>query len=133
MRSIVNHIIASCLVFVICAGHVGCVKESHENVVMMAVGLQSVNDYWVKHGRPKDFDPASVIKSSCERYSVFTNVIEVGGNAYHCRFAASSLLKCAVTKAQDSSGRDNPTRQLTLQPVAAEARMEAMNCAKPLV
>ena len=61
----------------------------------------------------------------------------------HCAFALlsdpgrtwtpSSPLKCAVTKAQDSSGRENPTRQLTLQPVAAEARMEAMKCAKPLV
>src|ERR1035438_2228133 len=37
-------------------------------------------------------------------------------------------------KAQNSSGRVNkPTRQLTLQPVAAEASMEAMKCSKPLV
>ena len=37
-------------------------------------------------------------------------------------------------KARNSSGRARkPTRQLTLQPVAAEASMEAMKCSKPLV
>jgi hypothetical protein len=42
----------------------------------------------------------------------------------------------AVTKVQDSSGKsrkNKSTRQLTLQPVAAEASMEAMKCLKPLV
>ena len=29
--------------------------------------------------------------------------------------------------------KDNPTRQLTLQPEAAEARMDAMKGAKPLM
>jgi hypothetical protein len=37
-------------------------------------------------------------------------------------------------KVQDSSGGERkPTRQLSLQPVAAEADTEAMKCSKPLV
>jgi len=45
-----------------------------------------------------------------------------------------ACFECAVTKAQNSSGRvTKPTRQLSLQPVAAEASMEVMKCSKPLV
>ena len=40
--------------------------------------------------------------------------------------------QCAVRRRGLLVGA-NPTRQLSLQPVAAEARMEAMKCVKPLV
>jgi hypothetical protein len=47
------------------------------------------------------------------------------------------LLKCAVRKAQDSGGRvceeRKPTRQLSLQPVAVRAGVEATKRSKPLM
>ncbi len=46
--------------------------------------------------------------------------------------AASEFVLVRRGKVQDSRGRVNPTRQLTLQPVAVEASIEAMKCSKPL-
>jgi tetratricopeptide (TPR) repeat protein len=57
------------------------------------------------------------------------------GDVAKIAFLYKSVSECAVTKAPNSSGRVGykPTRQLSLQPVAAEASMEAMKCSKPLV
>lgn len=96
----VSHVIILCMVCASGVGLAGCVRESHENIVIMAVGLQSVERYWIDHGRPRDFDPSTVVRSSCEHYYVFTNTIPVAGALYHCRFAARSSLvhaKGAVT------------------------------------
>ena len=45
----------------------------------------------------------------------------------------SSTLRAPWKGAELQWERKKPTRQLTLQPVAAEAGMEAMKCSKPLV
>ena len=44
-----------------------------------------------------------------------------------------SLFECAVKRRGTPVGEEKPTRQLSFQPVAAEAGMEAMKCPKPLV
>jgi hypothetical protein len=65
-----------------------------------------------------------------------TPATERAGHSYGppSRHRATPRLHVRREKAQNSSGRVNkPTRQLTLQPVAAEASMEAMKCSKPLV
>jgi hypothetical protein len=75
----------------LCVGMVGCtVKESHEAIVMAAVGLDSAKDYWIEHGRPDNFNPASVEGSSAEHYYAFTNDISAGGQTYRCLFAVRS-------------------------------------------
>jgi len=71
-------------------GQAGCTKESHEVVVMMASGLQSVNDYWIKQGQPENFDPMNTVRSTSETYYSFTNEVRATGTVYHCRFAARS-------------------------------------------
>jgi hypothetical protein len=71
-------------------GPVGCIKESHEVIVIMATGLDGANDYWEKHGRPANFDPATVCLSKSESYYAFTNEIRVAGTVYHGQFAARS-------------------------------------------
>jgi hypothetical protein len=76
----------------LCIGAAGCTKESHETVVVMTVGLQTVNEYWIKHGKPKDFEPSNVMNSSWEHYYILTNVVNVAGKPYHCRFAVRSKL-----------------------------------------
>jgi hypothetical protein len=53
-------------------------------------------------------------------------------------FTAQSLSACLSAPwkgegLQWESRKMKPTRQLSLQPVAAEASMEAMKCSKPLV
>ena len=73
-------------------GLFGCMNKSHEHVVIMATGLQNLNQYWEEHGQPKEFEPTNVMKSSWEVYSVFTNDFRVANNVYHCRFAARSKL-----------------------------------------
>jgi hypothetical protein len=54
-------------------------------------------------------------------------------NANPERLDPESLFECAVERRRTPVGElSKPTRQLSLQPVAAEAGMEAMKCSKPL-
>ena len=83
----------SVLIALVGVGLIGCTeKESHEPVVMMAAGLDTVKENWVKQGCPKDFQPSNAFHSSVERFYVFTNEISVAGKFYHCRFAVRSQL-----------------------------------------
>jgi hypothetical protein len=71
----------------------GCAeKESHEQVVYVVVGLETIRDNWVKNGSQKDFVPTNYASSSTERYFKFTNIISVDEKIYRCRFAAKSRL-----------------------------------------
>lgn len=77
----------------LCLLAVGCTeKESFEPIVMMAVGLDTVKEVWVKQGRLSNFDPTNAVRSSVEHYYTFTNDIIVAGQVYHCRFAGRSEL-----------------------------------------
>lgn len=67
-------------------------KESHEPIVNMAVGLDTVREIWLKQGRMNNFDPTNVVRSSVEHFYTYTNKISVEGKNYHCRFAVRSEL-----------------------------------------
>ena len=56
----------------------------------MATGLENINHVWEQRGKPQSFDPTSVVRSSSERYYVFTNEVKEAGATYRCRFAARS-------------------------------------------
>src|SRR5260370_34151764 len=75
----------------LCLGLVGCM-QGHEQVVVMAVGLETIDRTWVKQGQPQDFDPMAVVRSSVERYYRFTNDVKAAGTSYRCRFAGRSQL-----------------------------------------
>lgn len=85
--------LASFLIALICFSQAGCARrESHDAIVMMAVGLETVNENWEKKGRPNNFEPNSAFQSSVEHFYLFTNEIKVAETRYHCRFAVRSKL-----------------------------------------
>lgn len=73
-----------------CVGLVGCGKEDRHVLVMMASGLQSVNDYWVRQGQPVQFDPMHVVHSTSEQYFAYTNQVTYADTTNRCRFAVRS-------------------------------------------
>ena len=85
-------ILGSALVGIVfmCAGLVGCGKEDRHVLVMMASGLQSVNDYWVRQGQPIEFNPMQVVHSTSEQYYSYTNQVICADITNRCRFAVRS-------------------------------------------
>ena len=74
-------------------GICGCKKEeSHEPIVMMAVGLDAIRSNWIRQGRSELFDPTNIVQSSVEHFYNYTNIVVDGGKKYQCRFAGRSKL-----------------------------------------
>ena len=89
-----NNLIQLGLVGLLCVGLVGCAKENTEQLAILSVELRAIHDNWVANGRPSAFSPSTVVKSSTEQFSSYTNVVYLDGKNYHCRFAGrSSLLR----------------------------------------
>jgi len=71
----------------ICFAMIGCERSDTKQARILAPRLRHLYQSWAADGRPDPIDTAKYITSSTDRYHVFTNVVTVASNVFHCRFA----------------------------------------------
>lgn len=69
---------------------VGCSPNEATHSRVLAGRLRSLYQDWARDGRPENVDTDNYITASKDDYLVFTNVVAVGTNLFHCRFAVRS-------------------------------------------
>src|SRR5688572_546699 len=70
---------------------VGCVDSDSREATFLGTDLKSLYRAWVKDGQPQPVDTSKYISSNARRYFAHTNVVNLGSNVFHCRFAARSI------------------------------------------
>ena len=89
-----NHLAQLALAGLLFMGFVGCTRENTEQLAILATELKAIQSNWVANGRPSNFAPSKVVRSTTEQFSNYTNIMSIDGRTYHCRFAGrSSLLR----------------------------------------
>jgi hypothetical protein len=69
---------------------VGCVDSDSREAAFLGTDLNTLYRAWVRDGRPEPFDTSKYISSNARRYFAYTNLVNLGSNVFHCRFAARS-------------------------------------------
>ena len=68
----------------------GCVDSDSRQATLVGMQLEGLYRAWVRDGRPDSVDTSRYITSSSSLYFVHTNIIKLGTNQFHSRFAARS-------------------------------------------
>jgi hypothetical protein len=82
----------------------GCARIP-EDLPSRATELRILYQVWVERGRPSDFDTEDIYGNGKVRsFFVYTNVLNVGKDTYHCRFGTRELGWPAGTLAVTDEG-----------------------------
>ena len=73
-----------------CLGITGCVDSDTSEALSLGADLKVLYGKWVEDGRPQLVDVDGYISSNRRRFFVYTNVVQVGSNYFHCEFGARS-------------------------------------------
>lgn len=72
-------------------GCMGCKPKQPEFIGIKYLGgpadvLRFVRREWIQQGRPQHFEPAKIVTGSFSDVFFYTNIVQVDGKAYQCRF-----------------------------------------------
>lgn len=76
--------------FVACLLSSGCVQSDTKEALSLAADLRALYGSWAKDGRPEQPNVNAYIHSNRRQFFIYTNVVRVETNYFHCRFGARS-------------------------------------------
>lgn len=90
MRRMRRYIFIKIILLACCLGITGCTDSDTSEALSLGADLKVLYGNWVKDGRPQLVDVEAYISSNRRQFFVYTNVVQVGSNYFHCRFGARS-------------------------------------------
>ncbi|SRR6266567_6311532 len=76
----------------LCGLLAGCESSDRTEAVYLALDLRTVYRAWTRDGRPPAPDISNYVRNKDVQYFVYTNVVEIGTNTFHCQFGLRSML-----------------------------------------